>query len=229
MRQTRLEATKSALYTLVDALLANNNPGQTVTDKDGNVISLADITEITLVSFAGNTNDNTYGYLTTHIRNATAAGSTDDDDTLKGKIAGLVARGGTNWEAALKRAKEEADRYKTATPDEQTVVIFVTDGMPTFYGNDQGYSTGGWNGNNYAGQEQVDNVHLCWTNAADDARALKTNGYDFYSIFAYGADSTGFTGDNNRKPNDYLEALQNYYDTGTGTYATTTDTSCRRR
>ena len=222
---SRLDATKSALYTLVDALLANNHPGEYIEDKDGNQISLGDIMEITLVQFANKNSSwggSTYNDTRWLIRNATTGGSTNDNNTLKGKIAGLTASGGTNWEAALQQAKTEADRYKTATPDEQTVVIFVTDGMPTFYGNDQGYSTGGYWSTNYAGQEQADNVHLCWTNASDDARALKTAGYDLYSIFAYGA-STSLDNDSPRLPNDYLEALQNYYDRGTGSYTNTAD------
>ncbi len=226
---TRLDSTKEALYTLVDALLANNKPGETLTDKDGNVISLADITEITLISFAGSTNNDENGYLTTQIQNVTTAGDVNDDNTIKGKIAGLNAVGGTNWEETLKLAKAEADSYKNATPDEQTVVIFVTDGMPTFYGNDLGYVSPGYWSNyvwheatNYAGREQTDNVHMCWTNAADDAYALKEAGYDLYSIFAYGANSS-LDGDSPRKPYDYLLALQNYYETGAGTYTNTTD------
>jgi len=224
VQQTRLDATKAALYTLVDALLANNHPGEYLEDKDGNQISLGDIMEITLVDFSGNTTYNGSTDISDarvhNPRKATSAGTVTDSSTLKGQIAALTASGGTNWEAALRRAKSVMQEDYGTQTGEQNVVIFVTDGMPTFYLDNANHRSGGYGG---TGGEERDNVHDAWTYAADDARALKTAGYELYSIFAYGKDSTGWNNDGGRKPNEYLEALQNYYDTGNGSYTNTTD------
>lgn len=218
---SRLDVTKVALYELVDALLANNK-NETITDSEGNVITLADTIEITLIQFANQNkyyNNQTYNDTRTLISNATTAGSPSQGNSLKGRISALTESGATNWEAALMQALIEANKYKNASttqhagteadpitvmPNETTSVIFMTDGMPTFYGNDKG-----------TGQEGKDNVHSSWNGAYDDAKALVTNGFTVYNIFAYGANSTGFYNDpgttnSNLTPSDYLKSLTNY-------------------
>ena len=197
-RQTRMEATKDAAVALVDALLANN---KNETTEDGT--NLNDIIEISLVTFAGATNNNTNGYLRTY-NNTHFSGTSDSASatTLKNYINNLTAVGGTNWEQALKAAKTSADTYSSQT-GESTSIIFLTDGKPTFHGsNDSG-----------DGQEGNTNVQTCWTEASDDARAIVTAGYTLYDIFAFGTDTGTNSGSN------FLKALTNYAYTGTGTYS----------
>lgn len=103
---TRLEVAQDATTKLIDQLTANN------TDEN------ADAVEISLVNFAsevkGTTNWST------------------DKDTLDNAVNAYTADGGTNWEAALKKAQELADAKHKAQPDEETYIIFVSDGNPTF-------------------------------------------------------------------------------------------------
>ena len=205
---TRLDAAKAAACDLVDKLLANNK------DETLNGVSLRDIVEISVVSFAGvrgNVNGVNHGVITTY------SGSHTDGTAIKNWINALTQVGGTNWERALSTALTQANAYSSQT-GETTSVIFLTDGMPTFYGNDSG-----------TGQETADNVHSCWNNADDDARAIVNAGYTLYNIFAFGADSTGFNNDNNRTPSDYLKSLTNYAYRGTGTYANTESTDYTRK
>ena len=189
-RGTRLEATKMALYSLVDALLENNE-------------TVADAMEITLMSFNSNGSSQHSGNIQVPIRNATSAGSTTTSGTLKNAIAQLAIptsqnAGGTNWEAALDSALDEANRYKndTSKPNETTSVIFVTDGEPTC-----SYS----NGNGTAYSENV------WNDARDDAYNIVNAGFNMYNIFAYGDGS-------NR-----LKALTNYAYRHTGNHNNTND------
>ena len=122
-----MEATKAAAVDLVDALLENN---KNETTADGT--SLNDIVEISLVTFAGASNNSTNGYLRTY-NNTHFTGTTDSASAteLKNYINNLSAVGGTNWEAALQAAKRSADTYSSQT-GEKTAVIFLTDGKPTF-------------------------------------------------------------------------------------------------
>ena len=103
---TRLQVAQQATTKLIDQLTANNTDENT------------DAVEISLVNFATN-----------------VKGTTDwstDKDTLDTAVNAYTADGGTNWEAALKKAQELADAKHKAQPDEETYIIFVSDGNPTF-------------------------------------------------------------------------------------------------
>lgn len=89
---------------------------------------------------------------------------------------------GTNWESALERAKVLADQK--AANGNPTYVIFVTDGLPSQDRN-------GW-----AGSYQIGYEH-----ALDEARAIGSAGYHFYSVYMYGGHA-------------YLRQLTNYAYTG---------------
>lgn len=111
---SRMDIAKQATETLIDQLLANN----TEQSRDTVVISL--------VNFATKVNES-----------GTTGWSTDAEslvDTVKGYNTDYAenVQGGTNWEAALKRAKTLADDKAQAQPDEETYIIFVSDGDPTF-------------------------------------------------------------------------------------------------
>ncbi len=86
---------------------------------------------------------------------------------------------GTNWEDALIDAKALADAKHTAQPDEQMFIIFLTDGNPTRYVNDQGNQAGN-------GQETAANIATCYNEAAPRARALTDAGYEMYNIGVFG-------------------------------------------
>ena len=208
--QNRLEATKAAACALAEKLLSNNKDETT---PDG--VSLKDIIEISVIKFANKTETTSWGSITNNGTKVLVSKSTTLSDIVE-SINGLEAKGGTNWQAALETAKKEADeKYKSET-GETTSVIFLTDGMPTFYGNDTGYGQD-------AGDETRNNVHTCWNGARDAVRAVVTGGYKLYNIFAYGSNEVAFNNDGNRKPADYLKALTNYAYTGSGSYENTGD------
>ncbi len=214
--ETRLHATQRAACAVVDALLAYNVNDDNITD----------IFEITVVKFANRTANTQQGYNGTQmvIRDSTSA------TAIKNAINGLTAGGGTNWEAAMELALTEANYYKNTDtsqmhdPEETTSVIFLTDGFPTFYGNDEGYTYNDpwWGQQSQAGQETDDNIALCYTNARADARAIKTAGYTLYNIFAFGNDNDYH---NNHNGYQYLCGLTNYtYGSGNNDNFSTTTT-----
>ena len=186
--ETRLHATQRAACAVVDALLAYNNNDDNITD----------MFEITVCKFANRTANTSQGYNGTQmvIRDSTNA------TAIKNAINGLTSGGGTNWEAALQLALTEANYYKNtdtstqADNPENTSVIFLTDGFPTFYGNDSG--TGG---------ENNSNISNSYSPSRDDARAIVSAGYTLYNIFAFGSDTTTY---NNHTGFAYLRALTNY-------------------
>ena len=219
IRQTRMEAAIDATDDLIDALLANN---KNETTSDG--ISLRDVVEISLVTFSGNGSANG----STSINDATIRleKSTSASD-LKNIVDNISnpSTGGTNWEAALKKAKTAADAYSGQT-GETTSVIFITDGMPTFYLNDTNGLPAGQGG---TGQDSNTNNNRkstrdSWTYSSDDARDLVAAGYRLYSIFAFGTNTVRFNNDDNRTDADYLRALVNYAYTGSGNYTNTSVT-----
>ena len=167
---SRLAAEKDALTKddgIIDKLLANN------TDEITDVIELYGINFGTRASTAWNWSTN--------------------GDSIKDAINDLGTSTGTNWEEALISAKQAADAKHAAEPDENTYVIFMTDGEPTTHQNDYTVNT------NY-GQE--------WGYANDDAREIVTAGYSFYGIFTFGSGNSS----------NYLKSLVNYAYTGSGTY-----------
>lgn len=198
--ETRLDATKRAANAVVDALLAYNTNDDNITD----------MFEISVVKFANKLasqgGNESLGYNGTK----TIISKSTDAEAIKNAINGLEAGGGTNWQAALEQAKAEADGELTGT-DEKTSVIFLTDGFPTFYGNDNG--TGG---------ESDDNIPDSYANARGAARTLVSSGYTLYNIFAFGSDTTTHNGHTGY---EYLCGLTNYaYGTGSAdNWSKTTD------
>lgn len=121
---TRLQVAQDATTKLIDQLTANN------TDEN------SDAVEIALVNFA------------TDVKGTTDW--TTDKDTLDAAVNSYTADGGTNWEAALSKAKDLADTKHQEQPDEETYIIFVSDGNPTFRDSQMDsplpyYFEGNWN------------------------------------------------------------------------------------
>ena len=159
---TRLQVAQDATTKLIDQLTANNT--------DTNPYAV----EISLVNFATN-----------------VKGTTDwttDAATLDTAVNGYTAEGGTNWEAALAKAKELADAKHEAQPDEETYIIFVSDGNPTF--RDSKYSR--WaNDNRYYYSEGVWGTGNSDPNdwnfgAAKDVVNSLDSSYHLYTIGAFG-------------------------------------------
>ena len=169
--QTRLQAEKNALTKdngIIDNLLRQNVSGDSIK---------SDIIEVAIVNFG--------------TRGTTAQTWTTDGDTLKSTINGLTTSTGTNWEEALSAAKSLADQKKTSQPNEDTYIIFMTDGEPTTH-------SGSYNVNTRYAQE--------WGYANDDARSIVTAGYKFYALFTWGSGNSSH----------YLSSLVQYAYTGTG-------------
>ncbi len=208
-RKTRMAAEQDALASLITQLTNKNLPGQSVTDEEGNTVSLDDIIEVKLISFASGRTDtgrNTASGIE-HTGNFTNTESNwgtsyTDGSTLKNAVTdGSVAKG-TNWEEALEYAKEVADAKKAAQPDEPVYVIFMTDGEPTDIHGDNGNA-----------QWYQDNVK-CLQAAEPDAKAIVdahnvttadgetvSTDHKFYGIFTYGDTDT---------MKSYLRRLVNY-------------------
>ena len=154
----RLEAAQAAVNSLAQALLSNNGVNNNPNDT----------VEMALVEF--NTNANVVISKTTSY------------DEFSTAVNGLNHNGGTNWEAALAAANgidfEDSD---------QTYVIFVSDGNPTFRDSQNGYNDYNNRFGVYGtGQEGDTNVARSYEAATDDAKAIVDDGKKFYTIGAYG-------------------------------------------
>lgn len=168
-----------------------------------------DIVEISVISFA----DQRYEGRNTEV------GWTDGRSTqpLLDGITSNQYSSGTNWEDALKYAKEVMDRKKEADvaagKDEDYYVVFLTDGEPTAKYGESG------NAYHYIDKNPPYTVHgegfeAAYTPARDDAAALVNAGYKLYNIFTYGNDTDNI---------DYLRRLTNYaYTNGADDSATAT-------
>ena len=123
-RRTRLDEEQEALGTLIHDLLAKNGEGTT---DDG--VSLEDIVEISVISFAKDRMDENDG---TPHPSSEQDWSTDYDD-LMGAVNDQYAPSGTNWEQALRYAmKTINDKKEDPTQaGEDYYLIFLTDGEPT--------------------------------------------------------------------------------------------------
>lgn len=196
---TRLTEEQDALNGMIASMVAQNKPGQTITDSDGNEISLADILEVKVISFATGRGDGTH-----NSGNNWSGGTESGWETTYGEGTNLYnvvynssRSTGTNWEEAMEYAKEVADAKKAAEPDEDVYVIFLTDGEPTTHNGSYDVNT------DYADELQE---------AEPDAKAIVDAGYKFYGIFTYGSGTSA----------DYLRRLVNYaYGNGDNTTSST--------
>ena len=156
---TRMSNAKTATNTLIESLLDNN----TTADPDA--------VEIALVDFSTTVNS--------------VANWTTDESVLTTQVNGYRANGGTNWEAALSRAKSLADTKVKAQPDEATYIVFVSDGNPTFRNS----SRGGNDWNDYYGVYGTGNSDPNGYNF-DAAKAVADGilgaGYSLYTVNAFG-------------------------------------------
>ena len=178
---TRLEAEKNALTKtngIIDKLLANNTN------------EITDIIELYGINF-GTGATKTWDWST-------------NSSSIKSAINGLTTNSGTNWEEALRLAKDAAAAKHAAEPDDNTYVILLTDGQPTTHYNDHSVST------DYSTE---------WGYARDDARDIVTAGNTFYGIYTFGPTNIGSNttcNTMNTGGSICLKSLVNYAYTGTG-------------
>ena len=155
--QKRLDAAQAAVNSLAQALLSNNG---------GN--NPDDTIEISLVTFS------------THA--SIAKQPTTSLSEFERVVNGLSANGGTNWEEALKKISTV-----NFNDEDETYVIFVSDGNPTFYTTDAGNRDYNQTYQAYgSGQEDATNISRSYNAAIDDAKAIVDSGAKFYTIGAYG-------------------------------------------
>ena len=156
---TRMSNAKTATNALIESLLDNN----TTADLDA--------VEIALVDFSTTVNS--------------VASWTTNESALTTQVNGYRANGGTNWEAALSRAKSLADTKAKAQPDEATYIVFVSDGNPTFRNS----RLGGNDWNDYYGVYGTGNSDPSGYNF-DAAKAVADGilgaGYNLYTVNAFG-------------------------------------------
>ena len=133
-------------------------------------------------------------------------GGTDTTPLINGVNEPDMARG-TNWEEALRYAKDVMDEKKrTDGSEEEYYVIFLTDGAPTATSwsitqHNAEYEWGAWYGNNGGAHYQNnEGIPYAYEPARDDALALVGEGYKLYNIFTYG-EGTDY---------NYLIRLTNY-------------------
>lgn len=156
---TRMSNAKTATNALIESLLDNN----TTADRDA--------VEIALVDFSTTVNS--------------VANWTTNESALTTQVDGYRANGGTNWEAALSRAKALADTKAQAQPDEATYVVFVSDGNPTFRnsrlgGNDWNDTYGVWG----TGNSDPNGYNFDAAKAVADG--IIGAGYNLYTVNAFG-------------------------------------------
>lgn len=181
---TKLQSARSAITTMVNSLAGKE-------DIDA---------RYALVTFSGNDpwNDTAYN-------DASVARSwTQNVSQLTTALNGTNADGGTNYEAGLREANTLLGSKRA---NASTVVVFVSDGNPTFYYNDQGYTAG--NGGSY------DSTAM--SHAQAQVRAMSAN--FFFTV-----------GVGNKSEYDRLENLKDSASEGTttGHYAGTDETELKK-
>ncbi len=152
--QTRLQAAEEAVNSLASSLLAYNT-------QEGND---PDTVEMAFVDFAN----------TAVIAQQPTTDYSTFEAVVNSRDAGNNNRG-TNWEAGLRTALNV-----DFDDEDPTYVIFVSDGNPTFYLDNNGNRQG-------TGQEGADNVATCYNQAVPAAEAIVDAGYEFYTIGIYGS------------------------------------------
>lgn len=214
-RRTRLKAEQDALGSLITQLTNKNMPGQTLTDEDGNTISLDDIIEVKLISFAsGRTDQDKANGFKRNEKKVDTKGTTFENtesewgttysngSTLKKTVDDNSVAKGTNWQEAMQYAREIADAKKAAQPDETVYVVFLTDGEPTDIKGDDGNAQ--WYQNNEkclkAAEPDAKEIVEPHTVVTSDNKQVTTD-HKFYGIFTYG--------DTDAMKN-YLRRLVNY-------------------
>ena len=172
MTQTRMNAAKNAVRSLANSLYAYNTQ------------SNPDTVEMALVRFA--------------TTESTPQAPTSDSATFLRAVNSLPTQGsgGTNWEGAMQEANDV-----DFGDEDQTFVIFVSDGNPTFRYTEGNYPNhtndynaqyyrdyGVWGSGSDSGYGSGTTIARCYEHAVDDATTLanKVTPANFFAIGAFG-------------------------------------------
>ena len=162
--QTRLQVAKAAVNSMAEQLLTAENKAA---GKDKNI-------QMALVSFS-----TTAG---------TVSNFTDTAAGITSTVNGLRADGGTNWEAALKRANTLL--ASSNRKDVKKYIVFMSDGDPTYRDSANGYTKD-------CKDQRIDGnrVYLCGTGSSDpsnrnfNAAVAEANKRGDATLFSVGVSS----------------------------------------
>lgn len=156
--------TKDGLLTTLKSLLTEQDGIiDKIFEKTGNVNSVA------FVSFAGMSQTS-----------ATSWYQTSGKESFKQKINALKATGGTNWTYAMMKASEVLGQ-KSSSKNEK-VVVFLSDGAPTFSVNSRGNETGN-------GSDTKNSYYTDAANKVSNSSSLKNA--QMYSVYLTSDTQTG--------------------------------------
>lgn len=195
---TRLSDERTALKSMVSSLLSHN---------DSTKENQSDVVEISFITFASTASLRVSKSTNVNTLNTIIDSNRQDGVWYK---AGYIYKNSnnpnyqpygydtyasnTNWQWALSLAQREAASYKNSQPNEDTYVIFLTDGEATAYGTTLS-SVAFWDA------ATSSNATKMMQYAEPSARSIvKTNGATLYNVFTYG--------DNDSI--QYLQRLTNY-------------------
>lgn len=151
------------LTTLKSLLTEQDGIVDKIFEKTGNVNSVA------FVSFAGK-----------EQTSATSWYQTSGKESFKQKINALKATGGTNWTYAMMKASEVLGQ-KSSSKNEK-VVVFLSDGAPTFSVNSRGNETGN-------GSDTKNSYYTDAANKVSNSSSLKNA--QMYSVYLTSDTQTG--------------------------------------
>lgn len=152
------KSTYTNLLPTVKTLLNGTNSTTGIVDQ---ILNANAKNAVAYVSFAGVNETKTTDWYT--AKNST---------TFKNKVNNLKAEGGTNWTYAMKKADSV---LSNRTNNNKKVVIFLSDGKPTYSINSRGYEYG-------HGNATEDSYYTEAISAVKDSKKLKTVD-QFYSVY----------------------------------------------
>ncbi len=152
------KSTYTNLLPTVKTLLNGTNSTTGIVDQ---ILNANAKNAVAYVSFAGVDETKTTDWYT--AKNST---------TFKNKVNNLKAEGGTNWTYAMKKADSV---LSNRTNNNKKVVIFLSDGKPTYSINSRGYEYG-------HGNATEDSYYTEAISAVKDSKKLKTVD-QFYSVY----------------------------------------------
>ena len=162
--KTSLWGTTDGLLTTLKSLLTEQDGIiDKIFEKTGNVNSVA------FVSFAGKSQTR-----------ATSWYQTSGKESFKQEINALKATGGTNWTYAMMKASEVLGQ-KSSSKNEK-VVVFLSDGAPTFSVNSRGNETGN-------GSDTKNSYYTDAANKVSNSSSLKNA--QMYSVYLTSDTQTG--------------------------------------
>lgn len=166
------------LPSLKTLLTKNNGIIDRIFATEGNVNSVA------YVSFTGKSETTTSLWY-----------SSTGKQTIKNSINNLKASGGTNWTYAMQKASELM--AKKSSSSNEKVVIFLSDGKPTYTINSNGNETG-------SGSDTESSYYNDTANVVNNSASLKNGKSTIYSVYLTSGTKSGMKTFSDKVANSYL-------------------------